>query len=85
MGELASSWLHPLKSWSLRKTRYGSVFEDRVKAGQWRVEWFDDDGRCELEIFVGPTGRQDALRYAMQKYGHFEEVQLEPYPPSSQP
>src|SRR5437763_1773168 len=25
MGELASSWLHPLKTWSLRKTRYGSV------------------------------------------------------------
>src|SRR5204863_8652103 len=25
MGELASSWLHPLKSWSLRKTRYGSI------------------------------------------------------------
>src|SRR6266568_1413758 len=24
MGELASSWLHPLKSRSLRKTRYGS-------------------------------------------------------------
>jgi hypothetical protein len=33
-----------------------------------------------LEIFVGPTARRDALRYAMQNYGHFEEVQLEPYP-----
>jgi hypothetical protein len=61
------------------------VFEDRVKAGQWRVEWFDDDGRCELEIFVGPTARRDALRFAMQKYGHFEEVQLEPYPSPSRP
>src|SRR6187551_3733380 len=27
-GELASSWLHPLKSWSLRKTRGGSVESD---------------------------------------------------------
>jgi hypothetical protein len=45
-----------------------------------RVEWFDDDGRCELEIFTGSEARRDALRYAMQKYGHFEEVQLEPYP-----
>ena len=57
------------------------VFEDRETPGQWRVECFDDDGRCELEIFAGPTARRDALRYAMQKYGHFREVQLEPYPP----
>ena len=42
------------------------VFEDRDTAGQWRVEWFDD-------------ARRQALRYAMRKYGHFREVQLEPY------
>jgi hypothetical protein len=24
------------------------VLEDREMPGQWRVEWFDDDGRCEL-------------------------------------
>jgi hypothetical protein len=57
------------------------VFEDRGTPDQWRVEWFDDDGRCELEIFTGSTARRDALRYAMQKYGHFKEVQPEPYPP----
>jgi len=56
------------------------VFESRETAGQWRVEWFDDDGRCELQIFTGPTARRQALRYAMQKYGHFREVQLEPAP-----
>ena len=56
------------------------VFEDRAKPGQWRVEWFDDDGRSEMEIFTGPTARKQALRYAMQKYGHFREVELEPYP-----
>ena len=54
-----------------------NVFEDRVTPGQWRVEWFDDDGRCELEIFSGPDARRQALRYAMQKYGHFREVHLE--------
>jgi hypothetical protein len=53
------------------------VFEDSGTPGQWRVEWFDDDGRCELEIFTGPTARRQALRYAMQKYGHFREVQPE--------
>ena len=29
-----------------------NVFEDRATPGQWRVEWFGDDGRCELEIFT---------------------------------
>jgi hypothetical protein len=56
------------------------VFEDRETPGQWRVEWFDDDGRSVLEIFTGPDARGKALRYAVQKYGHFVEVQLEPYP-----
>jgi hypothetical protein len=55
-----------------------TVLEDREMPGQWRVEWFDDDGRCELEIFTGPTARRQALRYAVQKYGHFREVQPEP-------
>jgi hypothetical protein len=45
------------------------------------VVWFDDDGRCELQIFTGPTARRQALEYAMQKYGTFREVQLEAYPP----
>ena len=57
------------------------VFEDRAIPGEWRVEWFDDDGRCELEIFRGPTARRDALRYAMRTYGHFRETQLEPNSP----
>jgi hypothetical protein len=52
------------------------VFEDRENPGQWRVEWLDDDGHCELEIFSGPSARRDALRYAMRMYGHFREVQL---------
>jgi hypothetical protein len=56
------------------------VFEDRELSGQWRVEWFDDDGGCDVELFSGPTARRDALRYAMRTYGHFREVELEPYP-----
>src|SRR6478672_7501741 len=39
-GELASSWLHPLKSWSLRETRDGSQHPDPqrlVAAGQRRA------------------------------------------------
>ena len=54
------------------------VYEDRATPGQWCVEWFDEDGACELEFFAGRDARRQALRYAMQKYGHFREVQLEP-------
>jgi hypothetical protein len=54
------------------------VFEDCETPGQWRVEWFDDDGRTELEIFDSHDARRQALRYAMRKYGHFREVPLEP-------
>ena len=60
-------------------TEPAKVFEDRVTPGRWRVEWFDDDGACELvEIFAGLYARRRALRCATQKYGRFKEVQLEP-------
>ena len=60
-------------------TEPAKVFEDRATPGEWRVEWFDNDGRCELEIFSGPDARRQALRYAMRRYGHFREVELEPH------
>jgi hypothetical protein len=40
------------------------IFEDRVHPREWRVEWFDEDGRCEVAIFAGPNARERALRYA---------------------
>jgi hypothetical protein len=42
------------------------VFEDRESPGQWRVEWFDDDGRCELEDIHRPdrAAAGTAIRYA---------------------
>ena len=30
------------------------VFQDHQHPGEWRVEWFDNDGGCEVEIFLGP-------------------------------
>jgi hypothetical protein len=59
-------------------TEPAKVFEDRVTPGQWRVEWFDDDGHTELEIFNGPDARQQALRFAVKRYGHFREWKPEP-------
>ena len=56
-------------------TKPAMFFEDCEIPGQWRVEWFADDGACELvEIFAGPFARRRALRCAIQKYGHFKEV-----------
>ena len=56
------------------------VFEDRMTPAIWRVEWFDDDGGCEVAIFSGPNARERAIRYADRQYGRFEEVSLSPYP-----
>lgn len=38
------------------------VFENTVIPGQWHVEGSDDNGRREVEVFVGPTARRQALR-----------------------
>lgn len=53
------------------------VFENTQIAGEWHVEGFDDADRREVEVFTGPSARRQALRYALQKYGHFTEVQPE--------
>jgi hypothetical protein len=55
------------------------VFADRVTPGDWRVEWVDDDGGCEVAIFSGPNARERGIRYADRQYGGFEEVSLPPY------
>jgi len=54
------------------------VFEDRMYPGEWRVEWFDDDGGVEVAIFAGPRARERALPYADRQYGHFEEIRFNP-------
>ena len=39
------------------------VFENRTVPGQWRVEYFDDDGGCYVAIFAGPAAEQRARDY----------------------
>jgi hypothetical protein len=39
------------------------VFENRVYPGEWRVEYFDDDGGCYVTIFAGPAAEQRARAY----------------------
>jgi hypothetical protein len=54
------------------ETEPAYVFEGR-EYREWRVQWYDDNGDCELAIFSGPKARERALRYAERQYGDFEE------------
>jgi hypothetical protein len=54
------------------------VFEDRMYAGEWRVQWFDDHGDCEVPIFSGPKSRERAIQYAERQYGLFAELRFDP-------
>jgi hypothetical protein len=46
-----------------------SVHEDRDGTGEWRVEYFDDDGGCYVAVFGGPKAERrvrdyfDALKF----------------------
>lgn len=50
-----------------------SVFEDRETTGDWRVEKFDEDGGCEVQVFTDPAARQQAIAYAKTRYGTYVE------------
>jgi hypothetical protein len=54
------------------------IFPDRLYSEEWRVEWFDDDGGCEVAIFAGPKTRERALRYPDRQYRLFEAVGFDP-------
>jgi hypothetical protein len=43
------------------------AFEDRKYSGDWRVEAFDEDGRCFVTIFTGSEAEQRAREYAVWK------------------
>jgi len=56
------------------------VFEDRVTPDNWRVEKMDHDGGYEaVKVFTGPDARDQAIRYAKQEFGDYDEIRLEPY------
>jgi hypothetical protein len=40
------------------------VAEDSLHPGDWRVEYFDDDGGCYVTIFSGPSAKERARDYA---------------------
>jgi hypothetical protein len=71
-------WLSPIRATILEGAmpEIAKVFEDHQHPGEWRVEWFDNDGGCEVEIFLGPNAREQAIRYAHHQYDKFEEVSI---------
>lgn len=54
------------------------VFEDRMYAGEWRVEWYDDHSLSEVAIFSGRNARERAILYAELQYGEYQEVSFDP-------
>jgi len=58
---------------------HAKLFRDRVRAEDWRVEKYDEDGGCEVAIFSGPYAQERARRFADQEYGDFVEIELTPY------
>jgi hypothetical protein len=57
-----------------------SVNEDRHGSGEWRVEYFDDDGGCYVTIFAGPASERRARDYfASLKSGRLK-IQRDPLP-----
>lgn len=39
---------------------HAKLFRDRVRAEDWRVEKYDEDGGCEVAIFSGPDAQERA-------------------------
>jgi hypothetical protein len=39
------------------------VFKDRSGLDEWRVEYFDSDDGCYVNIFAGPAAEQRARAY----------------------
>jgi len=39
------------------------LFQDKIDADAWRVEYFDEDGGCYVAIFAGPAAERRARDY----------------------
>jgi hypothetical protein len=57
-----------------------SVNEDRSGTGEWRVEYFDDDGGCYVAIFACPAAERRARDYFISLKSGRLSIQREPFP-----
>jgi hypothetical protein len=52
-----------------------TVIEDSDSTGEWRVEYFDDDGACYVTVFAGPKAEKRARDYFdALKFGRLRAV-----------
>jgi hypothetical protein len=52
-----------------------TVIDDSGSTGDWRVEYFDDDGACYITVFAGPKAEQRARDYFQAlKFGRLRAV-----------
>ena len=52
-----------------------TVIEDSGGTGDWRVEYFDDDGGCYVTLFAGPKAEKRARDYfEALKFGRLRAV-----------
>jgi hypothetical protein len=52
-----------------------TVIADSDAAGDWRVEYFDDDGGCYVTLFAGPKAEKRARDYfEALKFGRLRAV-----------
>ena len=52
-----------------------TVIEDSDSTGDWRVEYFDNDGGCYVTVFAGPKAEQRARDYFQAlKFGRLRTV-----------
>jgi hypothetical protein len=58
-----------------------TLFADRHGNGDWRVEWFDDDGAYYVTIFAGEAAEQRSRAYfGALKSGLLKVVRAGPQP-----
>ena len=74
------SWVHlnaaPSRLPSGVKTEPALVFADKDDARAWRVEWFDEDGGCEVTVFYGPRPEERARAFAKSFYGEVQDLEI---------
>jgi hypothetical protein len=57
------------------------VPRDPVKLDDWRVEKMDANGGYEtVKVFTGSGARDRAIVFTRQRFGEFDEIELDPYP-----
>jgi hypothetical protein len=57
-----------------------TVFEDRANEGDWRVEYFDDDGGCYITIFAGVKAEERARGLCACAQGWHRESHVTRHP-----